>query len=76
MRKDLYDIIEEFDGLRLEMAYLLQANQGFIWKEIEDNYLKKGEFLSLMSGIEYSNQGLVNRFEKLSNELTEVYKKL
>ena len=76
MRKDLHDIIEEFDGLRLEMAYLLQANKGFIWKEIEDNYLKKDEFLSLMSGIEYSNQGLVNRFEKLSNELTEVYKKL
>ena len=74
MRKDLYDIIEEFDGLRLEMGYLLQANKGFIWSELEENYLKKDEFLSLMSGIEYSNQGLVNRFEKISNDMMEVYK--
>jgi len=76
MRKDLYDIVEEFDSLRLEMAYLLHANKGFIQSELEDNYLKKHEFLNLMSGIEYSNENLINRFEKISNELMEVYKKL
>ena len=75
MKKDLYDIVEEFDSLRLEMGYLLQANKGFIESELKDVYLKQGEFLNLMSGIEYSNQGLISRFEKISNELTKVYKK-
>jgi len=75
MKKDLYDIIEEFDSLRLEMAYLLKANKGFIQSELEDVYLKRDEFLSLIDGIEYSNQGLINRFENISNDLTEVMKK-
>jgi len=72
MKKDLYEVIEDFDSLRLEMAYLLQANKGFIYSELEDNYLKKGEFMSLISGIEYSNENLINRFEKISDELTEI----
>jgi len=75
MRKDLYDIIEEFDSLRLEMAYLLHANKGFIQSELEDNYLiKKDKFLNLMSGIKYSNENLINRFEKISDNLTELMK--
>ena len=75
MRKDLYDIIEELDSLRLEMGYLLQSNKGFIWSELEENYIDKTELLNLISGIEYSNQGLISRFEKISSELMEVYKK-
>jgi len=74
MRKDLYDIVEEFDSLRLEMAYLLHANKGFIQSELEDNYLKKDKFLNLMSGIKYSNENLINRFEKISDNLTELMK--
>ena len=75
MKRDLYDIIEEFDSLRLELGYLLQANKGFIESELRETYLKKDEFLNLMSGIEYSNQGLISRFDKISIELTEVLKK-
>ncbi len=75
MKKDLYDIIEELDSLRLEMGYLLQSNKGFIWSELEENYIDKTELLNLISGIEYSNQGLISRFEKISSELMEVYKK-
>ena len=76
MRKDLYDIVEEFDSLRLELGYLLQANKAFIESELRETYLKKDEFLNLIGGIEYSNQGLISRFEKISNDITEVYKKL
>ena len=75
MRRELFEIIEELDTLRLELGYLLQANKGFIESELKEVYLDKDEFLSLISGIEYSNQGLINRFEKISSELTEVYKK-
>ncbi len=75
MKKDLFEIIEELDNLRLELNYLLQANKGFIESELKETYLKKDDFLNLISGIEYSNQGLISRFEKISNELTEVYKK-
>jgi len=75
MKRDLYDIIEEFDSLRLELGYLLQANKGFIESELRETYLKKDEFLNLMSGIEYSNQGLISRFDKISIELTAVLKK-
>ena len=75
MKKDLFEIIEELDNLRLELNYLLQANKGFIESELKETYLKKDYFLNLISGIEYSNQGLISRFEKISNKLTEVYKK-
>ncbi len=75
MKKDLFEIIEELDNLRLELNYLLQANKGFIESELKETYLKKDDFLNLISGIEYSNQGLISRFEKISNKLTEVYKK-
>ena len=75
MKRELFEIIEELDTLRLELGYLLQANKGFIESELKEVYLDKDEFLSLISGIEYSNQGLINRFEKISSELTEVYKK-
>ena len=75
MKRELFEIIEELDTLRLELGYLLQANKGFIESELKEVYLDKDEFLSLISGIEYSNQGLINRFKKISSELTEVYKK-
>ena len=75
MKIELFEIIEELDTLRLELGYLLQANKGFIESELKEVYLDKDEFLSLISGIEYSNQGLINRFKKISSELTEVYKK-
>ena len=75
MKRELFEIIEELDTLRLELGYLFQANKGFIESELKEVYLDKDEFLSLISGIEYSNQGLINRFEKISSELTEVYKK-
>jgi len=75
MKRELFEIIEELDTLRLELGYLLQANKGFIESELKEVYLDKDEFLNLISGIEYSNQGLINRFKKISSELTEVYKK-
>jgi len=75
MKRELFEIIEELDTLRLELGYLLQANKGFIESELKEVYLDKKEFLNLISGIEYRNQGLINRFEKISSELTEVYKK-
>jgi hypothetical protein len=74
MRKDLYDVIEDFDALRLELAYYLKSNKSFIEIEISDNYGHKHEFLSLISGIEFTNQKLIERFEDISTELSLIMK--
>ena len=74
MSKDLYDVIEEFDTLRLELAYYLKSNKSFIEVEIADNYGVRSDFLELIGGIEFTTQRLIGRFETLSNELTEIMK--
>ena len=74
MKKELYDVIEDLDILRLELLYQFKANKGFIESELRDVYSKDSDFLSLMSGIEYTQQGLLNRFEKISSELSEIMK--
>ena len=72
MSKDLYDVIEEFDTLRLELAYYLKSNKSFIEVEIADNYSIRSDFLELVSGVEFATQRLIERFETVSNELTEI----
>ena len=74
MRKDLYDVIEDFDSLRLELGYLLHANRCLIETELKEVYLKDSELLSLVSGIEFTNQNLLKRFENISSELMKVHK--
>ena len=74
MKKELYDVIEDLDSLRLELLYQFKANKGFIESELRDVYSKDSDFLNLMSGIEYTQQGLLNRFEKISSELSEIMK--
>jgi len=72
--KKLYDIIEDFDSLRLELGYQLKANRAFIESELRGVYLKERELLELLDGIDLTHEGLLNRFSKISDELTEVMK--
>ena len=75
MKKDLYDIIEDFHTLRLELSYQLKANKCLIESELKEVYLKDRELLDLLDGIHYTNDGLLNRFKKIGDELlTEVMK--
>lgn len=71
---NLYDVIEELDTLNIELSYYMKANKGFMESELKEVYLHKGEFLTLISGIEYTQQRLISRFEKISEELTEIMK--
>ena len=73
--EDLYNVIEKYDTLRLELLYHFKANKGFIESELADSYLDSKELNSLMDGIEYTQRGLLNRFDKLGLELTEILSK-
>jgi hypothetical protein len=72
MRKDLYEVIEDLDTLRLELLYQFKANKAFIGSELEDVYTDDRERLNIIDGIEYTQQGLINRLDKVSEELTEI----
>jgi len=74
MKRELYDVIEDLDSLRLELLYQFKVNKGFIESELRGVYSEDSDFLSLMSGIEYTQQGLLNRFKKISSELSEIMK--
>jgi len=72
MSRNLYDVIEDFDTLRTELSYYLRSNKSYIEVEVGDNYSRDSDFLQILSGIEFSNERLLGRFETLSNELTEI----
>ncbi len=72
MLRKLYDVIEDFDALRTELAYYLRSNKSYIEVEVGDNYSRDSDFLQILSGIEYSNQRLLERFNLVSDELTEI----
>ena len=72
MIRALYDVIEDFDGLRLELAYYLKSNKSYIEVEVGEVYSRESDFLQILSGIEYTNQKLIERFELVSDELTEI----
>ena len=74
MKKELYDVIEDLDSLRLELLYQFKANKAFIGSTLEDVYTDDRDRLNIIDGIEYTQRGLLNRFEKISNELTEIMK--
>ena len=71
MRK-LYDVLEDFDILNLEIAYYMKANKGFIESELRDVYLQDRELLKLIDGIESTQQRLLERLGCISDELTEI----
>ena len=48
------------------------SNKSYIQVEVGDNYSRDNDFLQILSGIEYSNQRLLERFDSLSGELTEI----
>jgi hypothetical protein len=52
----------------------LKSNKCFIEVEIADIYVDRSEALSLLSGIESTQEKLLTRFEILSDELTEIMK--
>ena len=74
MKKDLYDVIEDLDSLRLELLYQFEANKAFIGSTLEDVYTNDRDRLNIIDGVEYTQKGLLNRFEKISDELTEIMK--
>jgi len=71
MRK-LYDVLEDFDTLNLEIAYYMKAQKGFIESELKDVYLKKRELFMLIDGIESTQERLLSRLDKVSKELAEI----
>jgi hypothetical protein len=68
--KSLYDVIEDLDGLRLELFYQFKANKAFLDSVLQNDR----ERLNTIDGMEYTQKGLLNHFEKISNELTELMK--
>ena len=70
MKKELYDVIEDLDGLRLELFYQFKANKAFLDSVLQNDR----ERLNTIDGMEYTQKGLLNHFEKISNELTELMK--
>ena len=70
--KSLYDVIEDLNVLQSELLYQFKANKAFIGSELEESYTNEREKLSIIDGIEYTQQGLLNRFEKINNELIEI----
>ena len=72
MRKDLYDVIEDLDTLRLELLYQFKTNKAFIASELKDIYTNDRELFNLLDGIEYTQQRLLNRLNRVSDELTEI----
>jgi len=70
MEKELYDVIEDLDSLCLELLYQFKANKAFIGSTLDNDI----DSLSIIDGMEYTQQGLLNRFQKISNELTKIMK--
>jgi hypothetical protein len=70
MKKELYDVIEDLDSLRLELFYQFKANKAFLDSVLQNDR----ERLNTIDGMEYTQKGLLNHFEKISNELTELMK--
>jgi hypothetical protein len=70
MKKELYDVIEDLDGLPLELFYQFKANKAFLDSVLQNDR----ERLNTIDGMEYTQKGLLNHFEKISNELTELMK--
>ncbi|CAA6805275.1 MAG: Unknown protein [uncultured Sulfurovum sp.] len=74
MQKSLYDVIEDFDTLRLELLYYLKSNESYIKVEVGESYSEKSDFLQILGGLEFTNEKLIERFKTVSDELTEIMK--
>jgi len=70
----LYDTVEQLDTAITKLSYILQAHRAYTGDLLEDYWNDKGIILKALSGIDATNNDLIEEFEKISNSLTEIMK--
>ncbi len=70
--RNLYDVLEDFGMLRLEIAYQMKAQKALIESELRGVYQEERELLDLIDGITSTHKGLLCRLDRMGEELSEI----
>jgi len=71
----LYDTIENLDTVIVKLNYLLKAHRAYTGELLEDCWNDKGIILNTLSGIDATNNDLIQELEAIAQSFTKIMKK-